>query len=501
MQSHSVQANSTKVKEQELVKTSRLEVIWKEVMDRELRKNRPVVELPLSILVRTFAEQYLSGGMSRKASISLMIRNRIASIQAAIARQLDEILHHDEFQAMESRWRGLHFFIASSKAGSDIKIRVLNISKTELLKDFELAIQFDRSALFEHVYEKEFGSFGGNPYSFLIGDYEFSRSPRDISLLQDISKVAAAAHAPFISGVHPGLLDMESFNELGYPKNLGRLFESKEMVKWQSFRNSEDSRYIVLVLPQILLRLPYGKVKSRLNAGAIQYEEIVEGSNSKKYLWGNAAFALGQRICKSYENYGWLARFLGVDGSGAGIVSDLPSPYFDTLPLPKMSTRVFILNSVEKELSYQGLVCLSHCKMTSYAAFFSAQTVHRQKKYMKALTNANERLSAMLPHILTASRFAHYLKAIMRDKIGKFSDKLEIEKYLNNWISQYVLTQTNVSTELKSLHPLQESRIRVFDDSARPGHYKILSHIRPHYQLEALNASIRLVSDLPTINN
>ncbi|MCG8338087.1 MAG: type VI secretion system contractile sheath large subunit, partial [Proteobacteria bacterium] len=172
MQSHSVQANSTKVKEQELVKTSRLEVIWKEVMDRELRKNRPVVELPLSILVRTFAEQYLSGGMSRKASISLMIRNRIASIQAAIARQLDEILHHDEFQAMESRWRGLHFFIASSKAGSDIKIRVLNISKTELLKDFELAIQFDRSALFEHVYEKEFGSFGGNPYSFLIGDYE-----------------------------------------------------------------------------------------------------------------------------------------------------------------------------------------------------------------------------------------------------------------------------------------------------------------------------------------
>jgi type VI secretion system protein ImpC len=498
---HSLSSESPKVDVKELEKPPVLVDQWLAALAREKSRNYPANAVPLRTSVLTFARLYLSGQMKRKSSISLMIRDCIAGIQARIGEQLDEILHDSQFQAMEARWRGLYFFITSSQSLPEIRIRIFAISKSELLKDFERAVQFDRSALFKQVYEKEFGTFGGTPYSFLIGDFEFSRSARDLTLLQNISKIASAAHAPFISGVHPGLMDMSTFSELGSFRQLSRLFESKELIKWHAFRDSEDSRYVVLVLPRILLRLPYGKLKGRLNPGAIQYEEIMNGSNSENYLWGNAAFALGQRICKSFERFGWMAKFLGVDESGAGIVTGLPVPTFDTLPLPKMSTSVFILSAVEKELSYQGLVSLSHCKMTSYAAFFSAQTVHRQKKYMKAVTNANERLSSMLPYLLTASRFAHYLKAIMRDKIGKFSNRTEIEKYLNNWISQYVLTQTNVSTDLKSLHPLQESRITVFDDSARPGHYKMLSHIRPHYQLEALNASIRLVSNVPTLIN
>ncbi|MBU2510644.1 type VI secretion system contractile sheath large subunit [bacterium] len=485
----------------EVDSNSILSTMWEQVLAIDQKKNYSSHSRSLRQLVISFTEQVKAGEIQKKETISLMIRNRMASIQLRLSKQLDEILHHPDFQKLESKWRGLLFLINSSKSSERIKIRILNISKQDLLKDFERSVQFDRSILFRHIYESEYGTFGGNPFSFLIGDYQFSRKPKDIHLLQLISKVASAAHSPFISGVHPGLLDMGSFSELSAPENLARIFENREMTKWQSFRKSEDSRYVVLVLPQILLRLPYGKSKTKLDSGTIQYEEMVEKSDAENYLWGNAAYALGQRICNAFEEYGWMARFLGVDGSGAGKVNGLPIPFFDAVPLTKMSTSVYILSSVEKQLSHQGLVCLCHCKMTSYSAFFSAQTVHQQKTYMRKSSNANERLSAMLPHMLTASRFAHYLKSIMRDKVGRLTNKGEIEKYLNNWLSQYVLTQTNVSTELKSQHPLQKSSVKVFDDSERPGQFKILAHIKPHYQLEALNASIRLVSSLPTIPN
>ncbi len=491
----------SKIQIREIESKPGLTLLWNQVLKIDQRKNQLSKSRPLRQLVLSFTEQVQNGEVRKKESISLMIRNRIASIQSRISNQLDEILHHPDFQQLESKWRGLLFFIQSSKLSADIKIRVLNISKSEMLKDFERSVQFDQSFLFKYVYESEYGTFGGNPYSFLIGDYQFSRNQKDIHLLQWISKVSSAAHAPFISGIHPGLLDMNSFTELGTPRNLARIFENREMIKWHSFRKSEDSRYVVLVLPQILLRLPYGKLQNKLDSGAIQYEELVEKPEAENYLWGNAAYALGQRICHAYANHGWMARFLGVDGSGAGKVNGLPIATFDAVPLPKMSTSVYILNSVEKELSYQGLVCLCHCRMTPYSAFFSAQTVHRRKTYMKKTSNANENLSAMLPHMLTASRFAHYLKSIVRDKVGKLTNRGEIEKHLNNWLSQYVLTQTNVSTELKSQHPLQKSSVKVFEDSGRPGQFKILAYIQPHYQLEALNASIRLVSSLPTVPN
>lgn len=308
----------------ELEKPSIIADLWQAVLARERTYNHPDKETPLRNAILTFAEYYLHGQMKRKSSVSLMIRECIAEIQARIGEQLDEILHDQRFQALEARWQGLSFFIRSSQSPPIIRIRVLPVSKSELLKDFERSVQFDRSALFKQVYEKEFGTFGGTPYSFLIGDFEFSRSPQDLTLLQNIAKIASAAHAPFISGVHPGLMDMSTFSELGSFRHLGRLFESKELIKWHAFRDSEDSRYVVLVLPRILLRLPYGRLKGRLHPGAIHYDEVMQGTDSASLLWGNAAFALGQRICKSFERFGWLAKFLGVDESGAGVVTGLP---------------------------------------------------------------------------------------------------------------------------------------------------------------------------------
>lgn len=496
-----MQAEPGKIPQHKLLESdppTELASLWEKALKKELLFNYPSGTPDLRTLLLSFARQFIDGDIPPKASISLMIRQRISTIQTQIARQLDEILHHQDFQKIEASWQGLMFLVKSSKPSSALIIRALNVSKHELILDFEKLMEFDRSALFKLVYEKEFGSFGGLPYSFLIGDYEFSRSSMDMFLLKNISHVAAAAHAPFISGVSPGLLDMGSFGELGIPRNLNRIFQSKEMIKWHAFRKLDDSRYVVLTLPRMLLRLPYGRSRERLHVGPISYEENVNGQTPEKYLWGNAAYALGQRICESFTEYGWLGRFFGIDGTGAGKVKELPLPQFDAVSLPKMSTDVYILSSVEKELSHQGFVCLCHCKMGESAAFFSAHTVHQQKTYMGKKSTENERLSSMLPHILTASRFAHYLKAITRDKIGKFTDKEDIKRYLNNWLSQYVLTQTNVTPELKASHPLQESNIEVFEDSGRPGHFKILAHLRPHYQLETLNASIRLISDLPS---
>lgn len=487
------------VKTKRIRSSSPLRRKWQSALYADNRRNHPRGAMDLRTLVLVFSSEFLSGRMELKASISLMIRNRIAEIQEVLGRQLDEIIHHPEFQHLESSWRGLRFFISGIHVSRRLVVKVLNAGKLELLKDFEKSVQFDRSTLFKLVYEKEYGTFGGAPFSFLVGDYEFSRTPRDLHTLEYISKVASAAHSPFISGVHPGLLDMSNFVELGRLKNIDRLFSSKELVKWRSFRNSEDSRYITLVLPRILLRLPYGSSANRVSPGPIYYEESVGEESAERYLWGNPAYALAQRICESFEKYGWTARFLGIDGDSPGKIRGLPVATFDALPIPKMSTSVYILSSMDKDLSCQGIVSLCHCRMTRYPAFFSAQTVHKQKLYMKKETNANERLSAMLPHILSASRFAHYLKAIMRDKIGSFTDSREVEVFLNNWLSRYILTQANVSAEQKALHPLKEGRVKVFEDSGRPGRFKILAHIQPHYQLEALNASIRMVSALPAM--
>ncbi len=447
-------------------------------------------------LVREFATQVVDEGMVVSDDVVAAIKTRIAQIDQLIGEQLDEIFHHPDFQQLEAGWRGLSYLVMNSETGTRLKIRLLNVTRKELLNDLEKATEFDQSALFKKVYEEEYGTFGGHPYSCLIGDYEFGRHPQDVKMLEMISGVAAAAHAPFIASASPKLFDMDSFTDLGVPRDLAKGFESTELIKWRSFRETEDARYVTLVMPRILLRLPYGQ--NTVPVDGIGYEEDAKGKDHAKYLWGNAAYALGQRITNAFAMYGWTAAIRGYEGGG--LVEGLPAHTFKTddgdVAL-KCPTEIAITDRREKELSDLGFVALCHCKGTDYAAFFGGQTTNRPKVYNTSEANANARVSSNLPYILAASRFAHYFKAMMRDKIGSFMTRDNVSSFLNTWIADYVLLDDNAPQPVKARYPLREARVDVSDIPGKPGSYRAVAFLRPHFQLEELTVSMRLVAELP----
>jgi len=447
-------------------------------------------------LIEEFVNEVLVDGTTVSSDVVAAINHRIADIDDLISAQVNEVLHYPEFQQLEASWRGLNYLVMNSETGSMLKLRVLNISKAELLKDLERAVEFDQSALFKKVYEEEYGTFGGFPFSCLVADFEFGRHPQDIELLRKVSGVAASAHAPFIAAASPRLFDMERFSELSAPRDLSKIFESAELIAWRSFRESEDSRYVVLVLPRVLLRLPYGPDTKPVEG--MSFVEDVDGTNHDKYLWGNPAYILAQRITTAFSLYGWTAAIRGVEGGGK--VEGLPAHTFHTdegdIAL-KCPTEIAITDRREKELNDLGFITLVHCKNTDYAAFFGGHTSNKPKFYNTAAANANAQLSAMLPYILNASRFAHYIKVMMRDKIGSFMTKENVQVFLNNWISDYVLGKDDAGQSLKAQYPLREARIDVSDIPGRPGCYSATVFLRPHFQLEELTASIRLVAELP----
>jgi type VI secretion system protein ImpC len=447
-------------------------------------------------LVGEFVQDVLAEGGTVKADVAEAINDRIAEIDDLLSAQLNEILHHPDMQRIEASWRGLNYLVMNTETSTRLKLRLLNITKAELFKDLDKAVEFDQSALFKKVYEEEYGTFGGHPYSMLIADYEFGRHPQDVQLLQKVSSVAAAAHAPFIAAAHARLFDMDSFTELGIPRDLAKIFESLELVTWRSFRESEDSRYVTLVLPHILLRLPYGP--NTVPVEGMNFVEDTDGRDHAKYLWGNAAWALTTRITDAFAQHGWTAAIRGVEGGGK--VEGLPTHTFLTdegdIAL-KCPTEIAITDRREKELSDLGFVSLVHCKGTDYAAFFGGQTTNKPKIYNLATANANAALSARLPYMLNASRFAHYIKVIMRDKIGSFMTKENVQTYLNTWIIDYVLGKDDAGQDLKAKYPLREARVDVFDVPGKPGVYRATVFLRPHFQLEELTASIRLVAELP----
>jgi type VI secretion system protein ImpC len=425
-----------------------------------------------------------------------MINARISAIDKLISDQLNEVMHHEDFQKIEASWRGLHYLIDQSETGEKLKIRVMNVNKKDLLKDMEKASEFDQSTLFKKIYEEEFGMFGGASYGAMIGDYEFTNHPQDLALLEKISQVAAAAHAPFISAAGPELFNFDSFTELGEPRDLAKNFQSVEYAKWKSFRDSEDSRYVALAMPHILMRLPYGK--ANVPVESFDFEEQVDGTDHKKYLWGNAAWALGTRLTDAFAKHHWCAAIRGVEGGG--LVQGLPVHTFNTdegdVAL-KCPTEIAITDRREKELADLGFVPLVHCKGTDYAAFFSTQTSNKPKVYDSETANANARLSSQLQYILAVSRFAHYLKSMMRDKIGSFMTRKNAEDFLNRWISNYVLLDDNASQDMKAKYPLREARIDVSEVPGKPGVYRAVSFLKPHFQLDELSVSLRLVADLP----
>jgi type VI secretion system protein ImpC len=372
----------------------------------------------------------------------------------------------------------------------------MNVTKKELLKDLETAVDHDMSVLFKKVYEEEYGTFGGNPYSLLIGDYYFGRHPQDMALLQRISKVAAAAHTPFITAVAPTMFDMTSFTDLGVPRDLSKIFESAELTTWRSFRDSEDSRYVSMVLPRYAARLPYGAKTKPVDS--FNFEEDVDGRDHSKYLWGNSCYQLGLRITDAFAKYNWTTAIRGVEGGGK--VSGLTAHTFKTDDgdvVLKCPTEVTITDRREKELNDLGFISIVNSKGSDFAAFFGGQTTNKPRVYNLDTANANAALSSRLPYVLAASRFAHYLKVIMRDKIGSFQTKDTVESYLNTWLSQYVLLDANATQGEKARFPLAEGRVDVVEVPGRPGAYRATVFLRPHFQMEELTTSIRLVAELP----
>lgn len=447
-------------------------------------------------LISALANQVLAGSVTVSKDLTASIDMRIAQIDALISDQLNAIMHAQEFQKLEASWRGLKYLVMQSETSTQLKIKLMNVSKKDLIRDFKTSPEFDQSALFKKIYEEEYGTFGGAPYAALVGDYEFSRHPEDFYLIEQMSHVASASHAPFVTAAAPELFGLAEFTDIGKPRDLAKIFDTVEYAKWKSFRDSEDSRYVGFVLPHVLGRLPYGR--DTLPVEEFNFEENVDGTDHSKYLWTNAAYAFASRLTDAFAKFGWLAAIRGVEGGG--LVEGLPTHTFRTddgeIAL-KCPTEVAITDRTEKVLSDLGFISLVHCKNTDYAAFFSGQSSQRAKSYNTDAANANARLSSQLPYIFAASRIAHYMKAIMRDKIGSFASRSNVQEYLNKWLAQYVLLDDSASQEAKAKFPLREAQVDVVEVPGKPGVYRAAAFLRPHFQLDELTISLRLVAELP----
>ena len=447
-------------------------------------------------MIAEFVSSVMSGELTMSKNMDLAINSRIAEIDRLLTSQLNEIMHHEDFQKLEGSWRGLHQLVMNSETSAMLKIRVMNVNKKDLLKDLEKAIEFDQSATFKKIYEEEYGTFGGAPYGALIGDYEFGNHPQDMSLLEKMSQVAAAAHAPFLSAASPDLFGWETFSEMTEVRDISKIFDRAEYAKWRSFRESEDSRYVGLTLPHTLGRVPYGAATKPTET--FKYEEDVDGKDHKKYLWTNAAYSLGTRLTEAFAMYGWCVAIRGVEGGG--LVDSLPTHTFETdegeVAL-KCPTEVAITDRREKEFSDNGFIPLVHCKGTDYAAFFGMQSANKAKKYDTDAANANARLSTQLQYMFATCRFAHYLKSMMRDKIGSFMSREEAQNFLNRWIKNYVLDNDVATHKAKAERPLREARVDVAEVPGKPGVYRAVAFLRPHFQLDELSVSLRLVAELP----
>ena len=464
--------------------------------ERKMARFPEQEETAIELLIEFINElQDLKESPAEQEVVAFLTR-RIAELDELLTEQINEILHHPSFQKLECSWRGLHYFVMNTETSTRLKIRLMNASMKDIRDDLTKAIEFDQSALFKKIYEEEYGTFGGAPYSCLIGDFEFTNHPQDIQFLEHMSGLAAAAHTPFIASVSSLFFNLDKFEDMPLPRDLAKIFESPDYIKWNSFRNTEDSRYITLLLPRILMRLPYGA--STLPVAEFDFTEDVGVGDTNRFCWGNPAYALGQRITSAFAKYSWTAAIRGVEGGG--MVEGLPTYVFKTLDgdkTVKCPTEVAITDRREKELSDLGFISVCYCKGSDYAVFFGGQTTQKPKVYNLDDANANASISARITYMLAASRFAHYIKVIMRDKIGSFLTKENVEAYLNTWLSSYVLLNDDAPAHLKAAYPLREGRIDVYDVPGSPGTYRSVIYLRPHFQMEELTASIRLVATLP----
>jgi type VI secretion system protein ImpC len=456
-------------------------------------------------LLRTLTEQALEGTVTYSKNLNLSISEAIKQIDAKISKQLAAVMHHPKFKQLEGSWRGLHYLVMNTETSANLKLRVVNWSKRELFRDMSRATEFDQSQLFKKIYESEFGTPGGQPYGALLGDYEFTNHPEDIDILRLVSNVAAAAFAPFIAAASPRLLGLDSYRELSAPRDMEKIFDSLEYTKWNAYRETEDSRFVTLVLPRVLARLPYGERTTKVDEFDYEEAPIDEAGVARRmqhddYCWMNAAYAMGARLTDAFARNGWCTAIRGAENGGK--LENLPCHIFTSddgdidLQCP---TEIGITDRREAELSKLGFLAASHYKGTDYAVFFGAQTNQKPKKYDRPDATANAAISARLPYMMASSRIAHYLKIIARDKIGSFKEASDVETWLKRWIERYTNSNPSPSDEAKAKYPLREARIRVEEIPGKPGSYNAVAHMRPWLQMEELTTSLRMVARIPTL--
>ncbi|MES2717020.1 MAG: type VI secretion system contractile sheath large subunit [Pseudomonadota bacterium] len=470
------------------------------LLQKEFKPKSDEAKSAVEQAVQTLAQQALSQTQLIGKDTVKTIEGMIAALDQKLSEQINLILHHADFQKLEGAWRGLHYLVNNTETDEMLKIKVMNISKQELGKTLKRykGTAWDQSPLFKRMYEEEFGMFGGEPFGCLVGDYFFDQTAPDVELLGEMSKIAAAAHAPFIAGASPTVMQMDSWQELSNPRDLTKIFTTPEYAAWRSLRESDDSRYIGLAMPRFLSRLPYG---ARTNpVEAFNFEEDTGAADHNRYTWANAAYAMAMNINRSFKEYGWCSQIRGIESGGA--VQGLPAHTFPTddggVDM-KCPTEIAISDRREAELAKNGFMPLVHRKNSDFAAFIGAQSLQKPAEYDDPDATANANLAARLPYLFATCRFAHYLKCIVRDKIGSFKERDDVQSWLQDWILNYVDGDPAHSSEsTKARKPLAAAEVIVEEDEANPGYYSSKFYLRPHYQLEGLTVSLRLVSKLPS---
>ena len=470
------------------------------LLKKEFKPKTDEAKSAVEQAIQTLAHQALSNTKIISGDAVRSIEAMIAALDKKLTEQVNKIIHHEDFQKLESAWRGLHYLVNNTETDENLKIRVLNVSKADLgktLKRFK-GTAWDQSPLFKKLYEEEYGQFGGEPYGALVGDYHFDHTPPDVELLTEMSKVAAAAHAPFITGASPSVMQMESWQELANPRDLTKIFTTPEYAAWRSLRESDDARYLALCMPRFLARLPYGAKTSPVDE--FDFEEETADTTAEKYSWANAAYAMAVNVNRSFKTFGWCSRIRGIESGGA--VENLPTHSFpsdDGGVDMKCPTEIAISDRREAELSKNGFLAMIHRKNSDFAAFISGQSLQKPQEYDDPDATANAALAARLPYLFACNRFAHYLKCIVRDKVGSFRSRESMESWLNEWILNYVDGDpANSSEETKARRPLAAAQVEVEEVEGAPGYYQSKFYLKPHYQLEGLTVSLRLVSKLPS---
>jgi len=470
------------------------------LLTKEFKPKSQEARSEVEAAVHTLAQQALVNTKLISTDTVATIEAMIAAIDRKLSEQVNLILHHEDFQKLESAWRGLHYMVNNTETDEQLKIRVMAISKQDLAKTLKRykGTAWDQSPLFKKMYEEEYGQFGGEPFGAIVGDYHFDHSPPDVELLGEMSKIAASAHAPFITGASPTVMQMDSWRELANPRDLTKIFTTPEYAAWRSLRESDDARYLAMCMPRFLGRLPYGPKTSPVDA--FSFEEDTVGAEHDKYSWCNAAYAMATNITRSFKIYGWCSRIRGVESGGA--VENLPTHTFPTddggVDM-KCPTEVAISDRRESELSKNGFLAMIHRKNSDFAAFIGAQSLQKPAEYDDPDATANAALAARLPYLFACNRFAHYLKCMVRDKVGSFKTREAMERWLNDWISHYVDGDPANSTEqTKAERPLAAAEVVVEEVEGSPGYYQSKFFLKPHYQLEGLTVSLRLVTKLPS---